>query len=329
MAEQNGSLLDEQKEIRTEKDAAEWIAAFRETTGLSRLMGLLHDGLATFGHSPEIVCHYLGIADGYRRADDRGYYDRFAGRRVDALVEMKKKAFKMLCEHFFRGPKCDNRRPCYDEQQAPWLRHVTNPEVFEKILWFLDHGKTPGDHCNFPLDYQDARQAEVFRAFTKEFIRLVLRRFEGNHAWSEPDERDLRIRKMFLDARPRIIALMVDVECLDVLWGFNDPFGPPVYLDEASMVQLEEVALRVSFKEKHESLAAACLSLSNSKEARAVLVLRAIQAEHARQEKVKEAERVAAEEAERQTELHQAEQALLEAQERLADLRDAAELKNT
>lgn len=292
MAEKIEHLLIK-KEIMRVKGWSEWLDLWNNAKTFEEHLGLLHAGF-TLNYYPKVhsdnVCFYLEVADGFRDADNFGERSPYSGDdRRKMLLELAAKAFKMLCQHFFRNTEKYN---CHS-----WDALVVHPAVFQKLLWFFTpkHYLLESNILWVPTP-TSTFEDQTLQTFLTDFFEFAwsFRGLppEGKYHSAEEIARNEEAEKMFFAARPKLLELMETAGCLNML--LQKHRGSFLSFDEASMAKLEELALikdrRFRHVERYASLHEAVHDGSSA--ASALVILRVRKREGDRQAQIQEAKRL-------------------------------------
>jgi hypothetical protein len=273
----------------------EWRQRFdNPNASFEELMGLLHTGLGRAGSrvdNPKAVCFYLEIAYGWVNSNyftKRNPSDKLGSGEI--RWELAKKAFKVLCERFFK-----------DEGNLlgePWTLSVVDPVVFAKLLWFFSPRGV--NLRNLEFSRQTSYEYQVLEKFLRRFLQFVWR-FDGSFQGSQ---RSFAMRERFHDARPEILEIMNELGWIMMILEPRETSASNKQifdLDDISMEKLSELAMLKhpwarAEVHKHESIEAAVHAgvqaamvyvtvLSGQKEAQRRLEIEKLQQERAELDK--------------------------------------------
>jgi hypothetical protein len=264
-----------------------WLARWNDSTVTNdELLGLLHGGMSYRGR-PAVhvanVCFYLEVADGF---EDESNFDGRLGDSSDdwkMLRDLARKAFKVLCHNFFRNTTE------WKSNLPSWAGLIANPAVFERVLCFLGRRNSYGRLQNVPDKFAELAVAkEEVETFIPEFCWFVLKNGYSAAVEGVPVKPEYQ---MFFDARPRILEIMDGARCLHLLLQNETVFAyPALFLDDASMAKLEELAManrQGEGEKKYGSLQEAIYA--GSKAASVFALLEVKHRERERQKKLKRA----------------------------------------
>jgi hypothetical protein len=275
-----------------------WKKAWDEAEHAEQLMGLLH---VAFDMEPseqgdwiERYRFLFEVADGFeaydelKRPDDYPTFGCTWGTLsptgiISEPSQMRRtvavKAMQVLCDRALRFEPTKG-------YQLAW--RFTEPEIFEKLLWFFDDAdrRTRGYNLS---DRDDGRISKATREFMRAFIGNAWRFLPG--AFGEFNRQDEeRIRSMFAAARPRFVRMLFRMERLDLLVNIDKRWRD---MGEPEMAVLRAVArLRSNGNATYGEYASLDEALSEgSKAAQVLITVQACQREADRQRGLSEAER--------------------------------------
>jgi len=277
-ADRKNPLLE--KDIHPTWSWVEWRKRWDDCNNAEELIGLLHRGFSLphirWEELPERICFYLEIADGWRSESD--FYLPGEGRHTshpNYRHAIALKALKVLCVSVFKNTETDRYHG------APsWAKLVVREEVLKKVFWFFLREN------NRPSQYANNLQQENEILFS--FLRgLVLFIWEFNFFGKYAGDEDKGVQKMFLKYRPATVQIMYYLHDLDFFLGRKEK------IDAKTLEILEHMAMTKLFsnEKRPQSIEEAYhLTDQRSATAKVVLLMRAWQKEHARQEQIEKAE---------------------------------------
>jgi len=201
-----------------------WKEIWRKSKTAEERIGLLHVGLGVRVHSREEqierIIFYLDIADGHDNISAFGFgetnrstyqpietsFGSLSGDGYAALRQkVSQKALGVLALKFFKPYNELDQRV---REFPPEWRLITDPTLFEKLMWFFraEEGKNYLYNLSF-WNYPGAKEAtkEIFTNFIKRFIKFLLT-FEHLEIYRR--DSDLEIQKRFKEAWPEIVNIL-------------------------------------------------------------------------------------------------------------------------
>lgn len=275
----------------------EWRKKWEATSDLAQLLGLLQFGFDTITEdtvdNEDRIRFYLDVADGHGGIDNFGAYDPsrpdVQDQWFNAMTERKrkkviaKKAFNVLCVRFFKNQNTKHGHPSWA------ILIVRMPKIFSSLVWFFRCDENGIQTRVRNLDYDAADEmdnnwkvAEQFAYDLCEFAYTF--RFFGEYA----GDNDRTIQKMFLDARPQLVQLLLGLRREDAL--LSNAF----HAGEIEMRELARIALATEYERNHPySKSRLCTTgeeayFSGSRAAKVLLLLRARESERTKFEEARE-----------------------------------------
>lgn len=212
----------------------EWLEKWNGTTRLAERLGLLHSLIeGGWWAKRELVSLFLEVADGYDHESNfvvHKEYDAY-NRIAKSRKSIAEKAFAVLCLRFFKEGK--------EYGNPSWWWMLEDEILFNKVLWFLGRSENQRGlrDCCFGSTDAGKHQHEVFRVFTRKFVRLgwEFRSMSERHWDSSANE---PVKKRLVAARPQFIDILCALGELNWLDGKE--------LDAASLKKLTQMALEES-----------------------------------------------------------------------------------
>jgi hypothetical protein len=203
-----------------------WKKAWDEAEHAEQLMGLLHVAFDMETSEPndwiERYRFLLDVADGFEAYDELKKPDDYPtfgctygtlaptgiiNERRQMRRTVATKAMQVLCDRVLRFEPTKG-------YQLAW--RFTQPEIFEKLLWFFDDADRRTHGYNLS-DRDDGRISTATRAFVRALIGNAWR-FLPNAFGDRFDRKDEEsIRAMFDAARPRFVRMLFRMGKLDLL----------------------------------------------------------------------------------------------------------------
>jgi len=281
-----------QKDIREIGSWEEWKGRWEKAALKEELLGLLHCGFSV-KHTSDVerACLYLEVADGYRdkanfelevEKEPQGVW-RQKRLEPEMRLEVAQKALRMLVDKLFTN----TYKPLnpYAYEHPSWAGAVTFPAVLEKIFWFFGADRFSYlQECNLPGLDSEKHDDVVLRQFIKDLV-VFCWQFHGFDGFGHEKDNPIII-KALENHRPQLLELMY---ATNQLWYL---VGQPRSLDKNSIGKLHEIALRERCgKGPYATLEEAWMV--GERLAAMILLLDPIwKKEFARQEKLKEAEKL-------------------------------------
>jgi len=173
-------------------------------------LSLLHYGfnVDSGGTLKERLFFYFDLADGFDRHDfSVGWHERHDPSNSDRRKEIAKKAFQMLCLHFFKDPEKGKR--------CLWKEYIAFDEnVFKKMLWLFRPVGSGSPSLVNDVGYDSCRVGshylEIAQKFLDDFVKFVWYGFDEyesdrGHGVVRPTSTNY---KWFIDARPQIVEIL-------------------------------------------------------------------------------------------------------------------------
>lgn len=268
----------------------EWKQAWEETRDPKRLLGLLQFifDVSTVGPAERVerLCFLLDHADGHSSNDNFGLWspeerqhsswDEMSERQLKRMIS--RKAFDVLCVHLFKNENTERKYPS-------WTSQVLESSVFQKVLWFLRptikrqvwiENLMSGASRSSDRDHH----MDVAKEFAFELCKLVFEyQYEDNRS----------VRDMLVSAQRDIVLLLLGLgKERFLVSNFHR-----ISIGEPEMKALELVALSEEVvdegKLRPSLTVEEALARGESRAAEVFIILRVMQEEQVRFEKISEA----------------------------------------
>lgn len=261
------------REIRPLRNWKEWLDRWQSAVSLQEMLGLLHGGFDVTTEKSsweepaynqlDRISFYLRLADGWidssrlRKPEDRGlrydFRDKNAGSSsekepFELRMMVARKAFDMLCLHFFRQELPP--RPGDREYESYWSSLTANGNLLPLLMKFFRVEPSEIKECsieNLCIGLRDGshnqKHAMTFLKNLATFLWhwekpdlsfLFLRDEEKKTRERQASELEGRIE----EAKPWMIEVLVSLDEIDIL----SPIA--LSLDKKSLGKLREIALR-------------------------------------------------------------------------------------
>jgi len=272
------------KEIDFSLSWEEWKEYFNKAQKAHEIIGLLHHGFdaETYERVDEFrerIFFYLEMAYGYNsiglfslpedRRDEEMFYGIFGRCTVSAArKKIAQKAWAMLCQKLF-----ENTEEKSSASPSWWWIVKQDSQILDKILWFFS------EKDNIPSGsiYKNKHNNRIAFDFLYTLAQLAWIDHLGGWSYGESP------LPHFVENRPKFIKILGHLRKLDFLekeWR---------KVTKQDMRVLEEMALlQDDGKKKFKTIDE--VAVDGSQYAQALIVLRALLKENARQEKIAEAE---------------------------------------
>lgn len=277
-----------QKPLLRVKDWTTWKRLWNEAEYVQQLEQLLH---IAFDVEPrgneweERLCFLLRVADGHkafisqwrvaieRVARDGTLHHDHCSRVLEATQSVPQKAFKVLCEHYFKF-RCDGN----DRYSLSPLDGLS-PKQLETLLWFFcDHDRRQNGR-NLPEE-KDGHLAVVVRAYVLELIKKSWAPTQSSR--SDGTRVDEDMEAACIAARPKYVVLLYEIDNIGLL--YTDKLN---HIDEATLEAFRRLALFENGVQKYANTEQATANCAG----RNLLVLEARLREKKRQDAIEDAER--------------------------------------
>ena len=275
-----------------------WKKAWDQAEHAEQMMGLLHVAFDMESHASgdaeERFLFLLDVADGYadydwlKKPEDYPTFGCSYGRLeptglIGEAYQMRstvaRKAMQVLCDRALSFERVKGT-------QSTWL--FLRPEVFGKLLWFLDDG----DRRERGYNLSDRDHDRLDRAIGKFALELIGNAWPLRHdAFGAETLHELdRVSGMFQAARPRFVRMLFRMHALDRLVSRDKRW---LDMGEAELRVLRDVArLRSHVSARTSEYESLDEALSDGAQAAQVLLgVEACRRHHERKRRIAEAER--------------------------------------
>lgn len=204
------------------------------------IMGFLHEWEITRNFTNERIVFLLELADGHRSYPE--FDPECECKRMDSnwRGEISRKAFKMLCQHFF------GTEQRYGHTHTLWYAHIFNPKVYAATIRFFNGDRERSDWKRNLPDSDAKHHSAIARTFLFELIRSSWAVEAAPYFYKETESFTNRsaLAAMALPMRGVYVQLLDDLDKID--WLLVPDVLPSI--DKATMVGLKRFALHSSFR---------------------------------------------------------------------------------